>query len=400
MKNTSSRNSSHHGDHPADSRQKGFTLIEIVIAMALLAWVLGTSYEIFSNCIDTERKVIEITVPEKVGEGILTLMRRDLAGAVFKGCTEQLENQVFDGRSEGSDDQRADSVFFVSTVDPTPGGEFMEWDNLRTLTVVGYLLKQNDVSSKYPTYTLYRKEMIDFAKRDITNAPGLNYSIYDKVKSLKIQYFDGYNWWDEWDSRANIEEMLIRQQEENNLAGTQSNIPRVTGAVAAEEEGLAGELEQQAAAIPVAVRIELQIYSGSGNEILEKGKNNNRNPVVNTFTTMVPLLASRRIAIPIEDEDLAAAGGTGAGGAGEAGADGAVNTFGADLTKEGRGKGRGKGSLRDRLTERGGRGASGRGQNPGGRNPAPGVRERAMNALKGAGGASGATRSFGKGSPR
>ncbi len=400
MKNTSSRNSKLHGYHPAGSRQNGFTLIEIVIAMALLAWVLGTSYQIFSNCIDTERHVIEITVPEKVGEGILSLMRRDLAGAVFKGCTEQLNNQVFDGRSEGSENQEDDSVYFVSTVDPTPGGDFMEWDNLRTLTVVGYHLKANQVSSRYPTYTLYRKEMIDFAKRDITNAPGLNYSIYDKVKSLRIEYFDGYSWWDEWDSRKNIEEMLIRQEEESSLAGTRSNIPRVTGDVAAEEEGLAGEQEQQAAAIPVAVRIELQIYSGSGNEILEKGKDNDRNPVVNTFTTMVPLLASRRIAIPIEDEDLAAAGGAGGAGGREAGADGAVNTFGADLTKDGRGEGRGKGSLRDRLTERGGRGASGRGQNPRGRNPAPGLRERAMNAVKGAGGPSGAARSFGKGSPR
>lgn len=398
MKNTSSRNSKHHGYHPAGSRQNGFTLIEIVIAMALLAWVLSTSYQIFSNCIDTERHVIEITVPEKVGEGILTLMRRDLAGAVFRGCTEQLDNQVFDGRSEGNDDQQDDSVYFVSTVDPTPGGDFMEWDNLRTLTVVGYHLKPNQVSSRYPTYTLYRKEMIDFAKRDITNAPGLNYSIYDKVKSLSIEYFDGYTWYPEWDSRENIERMLIQQEDENNLAGTRSNIPRVTGDTAAEEEGLAGDLEQQAAAIPVAVRIELQIYSGTGNEILEKGKNNDKKPVVNTFTTMVPLLASRRIAIPIEEEDLAAAGGTGAGGAGEAGADGAVNTFGADLTKDGRGQGRGKGSLRDRLTERAGRGASGRGNGAGGRNPAPGVRERAMNAVKGAGGASGATRSFGKGS--
>ena len=400
MKNTSSRNSKLHGYHPAGSRQNGFTLIEIVIAMALLAWVLGTSYQIFSNCIDTERHVIEITVPEKVGEGILSLIRRDLAGAVFKGCTEQLNNQVFDGRSEGSENQEDDSVYFVSTVDPTPGGDFMEWDNLRTLTVVGYHLKPNQVSSRYPTYTLYRKEMIDFAKRDITNAPGLNYSIYDKVKSLRIEYFDGYNWRDEWDSRKNIEEMLIRQEEESSLAGTRSNIPRVTGDVAAEEEGLAIDQEQQAAAIPVAVRIELQIYSGSGNEILEKGKGNDRKPVVNTFTTMVPLLASRRIAIPIEDEDLAAAGGAGGAGGREAGADGAVNTFGADLTKDGRGKGRGKGSLRDRLTERGGRGASGRGQNPRGRNPAPGVKERAMNAVKGAGGAAGATRSFGKGSPR
>ena len=128
--------------------------------------------------------------------------------------------------------------------------------------------------------------------------------------------------------------------------------------------------------------------------------NNNKNPVVNTFRTMVPLLASRRISIPIEDEDLAAAGGAAGGAAGAAGADGAVNTFGADLTKDGRGKGPGKGSLRDRLTERGGRGASGRGRNLGGRNAAQGLKDRALNAVKGAGGAAGATRSFGKGGSR
>ena len=174
MKNTTSRPTHRHDNDPAGSRRGGFTLIEVVIALGMLVMVLVMSYQIFSNCIDTERRVIEITVPEKVGEGILTLMRKDLAGAVFKGCTEQLDNQVFDGRTEGTEDAWQDSVFFVSTVDPTPGGDFMEWDNLRTLTVVGYMLRPNQLSSKYPTYTLYRKEMIDFAKRDITHPPGLN----------------------------------------------------------------------------------------------------------------------------------------------------------------------------------------------------------------------------------
>ena len=57
-----------------------------------------------------------------------------------------------------------------------------------------------------------------------------------------------------------------------------------------------------------------------------------------------------------------------------------MSTFGADLTKRGRGE-RGKGSLRDKLAERPGRGA-GRGQGRGGRNPAPGIRDKAVNALK------------------
>lgn len=386
-----------HSHFTAASRRGGFTLIEVVIALGMLVMVLVMSYQIFSNCIDTEKKIIEITIPEKVGEGILTLMRRDLAGTVFKGCTEQFDNLVFVGEDGGVEDEEKDSVYFVSTVDPTPGENFMEWDNLRTLTVVSYRLAPNQLSRKYPTHTLYRKEMIDFARRDITNAPGLNYSIYDKVKSLRIEYFDGESWSDEWDSRANIEAELSRQEEENSLAGSRSNIPRVTGDVPAEEEGIPGEQEPQAAAIPVAVRIELQIYSGSGSRILEKGGD----PVVNRFTTLVPLLASRRLPIPIEDEDLASQGNAdGAGGSGAAGADGAVNTFGADLTKQqGRGQRGGKGSLRDRLTQRAGRGASGRGEGRGGRNPAPGVGDRALNAIKGRLPA-GATSGFGKGGPR
>ena len=46
-------------------------------------------------------------------------------------------------------------------------------------------------------------------------------------------------------------------------------VARVTSDVASEEEGLPIDQEQQAAAIPVAVRIQLQIYSGTGDEILE-----------------------------------------------------------------------------------------------------------------------------------
>ena len=144
MKNTSSRNSNHHGYHPAGSRQTGFTLIEVVIALFMLAMVLVMSYQIFSNCINTERKIIEITVPEKVGEGILTLMRRDLAGAVFKGCTEALDNQVFVGLDNPGQDGDADSIYFVTTVDPTPredtliGSDVLEDIIIRTPTLDYY----------------------------------------------------------------------------------------------------------------------------------------------------------------------------------------------------------------------------------------------------------------------
>ncbi len=374
---------------PRGGLQEGFTLMEIVIVMAMLVVVLVTAYNIFLNCIETERKVEELSVPEKVGEGILTLMRRDLAGAVFKGCTEALDNQVFVGLDNPGQDGDADSLYFVTTVDPTPREEDLaDWESIRTLTMVGYRLEANQNSA----YTLYRKEIVEFGRQDITNAPGLNYNVYDKVKSLNIEFFDGYEWFTDWDSVAAIEEQQrLQQQEQDDLRS--GNIPTVSNPAAAEgDEELLGEVQQQAAPIPTAVRITLEIYSGTGNKLNER----NDQPVVRKFTTLVPLLASKRLALPIDDEALAGEGGAGGGRAGDGGQDGAVNTFGADLTKKGRGGERGKGSLRDKLAERPGRG-SGRGQGRGGRNPAPGIRDKAINALKNNLPSGGRTNTFGGG---
>ena len=361
---------------PRGDLQEGFTLMEIVIVMAMLVVVLVTAYNIFLNCIETEKKIEELSVPEKVGEGILTLMRRDLAGAVFKGCTEARDNPVFVGLDNPGQDGDADSIYFVTTVDPTPREENLnDWENIRTLTMGGYRLEANQNSAN----TLYRKEIVEFGRQDITNAPGLNYNVYDKVKSLNIEFFDGYEWFTDWDSVAAIEEQQrLQQQEQDDLrGGTNSNIPTVSNPAAAEgDEELLGEVQQQAAPIPTAVRVTLEIYSGTGDELNER----NGQPVVRKFTTLVPLLASKRLALPIEDEALAGEGGAGGGRAGGNGQDGAVSTFGADLTKQGRGE-RGKGSLRDKLAERPGCG-SGRSQGRGGRNPAPGIREKAVNALR------------------
>ena len=110
----------HRNHASANTRRMGFTLMEVVIVMAVLGGVLIVSYRIFVNCLDTARRVEKDTVPEKVGEGILTLMRRDLSGTVFKGCTEALNKQGFIGEDRHGQDGDEDSIHFVSTVDPTP----------------------------------------------------------------------------------------------------------------------------------------------------------------------------------------------------------------------------------------------------------------------------------------
>ena len=63
-------------------------------------------------------------------------------------------------------------------------------------------------------------------------APGLNLEIYDKVKSLDFEYFDGYVWLAEWSSEEQIlaqEQLLLeeaqRQEElQNQVSRVSENI--------------------------------------------------------------------------------------------------------------------------------------------------------------------------------
>ena len=294
-------------------RRVGFTLIEVVVVLTMLVLVLTAAYSILNNVMKTERYVERMTLPEKVGEAILTQMRGDFSSCFYRGLTEQLHREVFMGENEESADGHSDRVRFLTTAEPTnligATSYDQEIEDLRTVTVVSYFLEQNPNVEGYTAYRLYRKEVSDFSGGNVLDAPGLNIEIYDKVRSFNVEYYDGYEWDVVWDSVQRIQEQEIMIQEaETAGASLQNRLARVTeeaeAAAAAEEMG---ETVLPPAAIPTAVRIEVQVYGGIGNEVFEE----NDEPVLRTFRTIVPLFASLRLPIQIDEAELA----EGAGGA-------------------------------------------------------------------------------------
>ena len=322
-------------------RAGGFTLLELVIVMAMLVLVLMTAYQILNNCLQTERHVERLTVPEKVGEGIISLLRRDLGGIFYRGLTEQLDRQVFLGRTSDSGEGHMDDLRFLTTVPPTrqrePGSYQDDIDSLQTITVIGYHLEPNPDIRTYRTYRLYRRELSDLNVLNPLESGGLNLEVYDKVKSFNVEYYDGYEWLVEWDSRVQIEaqtqmmisEAQLRAQGQDQVAqlntprgATAANTSRAGAAATAQgSEGLARPAILPPAAIPSAIRIELEIYGGTGNEIHEvEGQ-----PVVRRFRTIVPILAAVRIPLQLDqaaelaggaasDDPMAEAGGGGVAG--------------------------------------------------------------------------------------
>lgn len=320
-------------------RHRGFTLIEVVIVLGMLVMVLFTAYQILTNALESEKDVERLALREKVGEAIVAIIRRDLAGTFFRGMTEQLNNQVFVGIDNGIHDQ----IQFLTTVDPTPQEDPLEWDgflDLRTVCAVGYFLEPSRVSRKYnDTYTLYRKEVTDFSSGLVLEAPGLNQEIYDKVKALDIKYYDGWEWRDDWNSELEIlahEEEIIAAENEQNRG--QATLARVSDPL--DESGELGP-ELPPSPVPVAVRIEISIYIGTGDTIFEV----NHEPEVRTFSTTIQLLAAQRIPIQVEDQEVEGDPGLDGGEGSMAGVKtfGASPTAGPDPSRGGRGARGGRG---------------------------------------------------------
>lgn len=337
---------------------KGFTLIELVLALALLVIILSTAYSIIVDSLQADQNLDRLTVPEKVGEGLLSLMRRDLGGTFFRN----MGTRVFHVEDGGEAPDARDELRFVSTVEPTPldSGATDDPLRLRTMTGIVYFVRPSELPDGLEGYTLFRKEIVEFDPIDPLLSPGVNYELYSNVRYFSVECFNGWAWIPDWDS----EQSIIAEQDEafNEEAG--DSIARVSDptatpnalanapGVGTDQLGVSGALLPPAA-VPVAVRVELGIY------VMSRGKallDADGNPLIKKFSTVVPILTAQRLALQLDDGmDELEGEGAAAGGAAS------IETGGAALSggPGGRGTG-GRGAGGRGAGGRGGRGAGGR----------------------------------------
>ena len=342
------------GTAPARRGRVGFTLIELVLALALLVIVLSTAYSIIVDSLQADQNLDRLTVPEKVGEGLLSLVRRDLGGTFFRN----MGTRVFQVEDGGAVPDARDELRFISTVEPTPIDTSGTGDpfRLRTMTGIVYFLRPSQLAGGLEGYTLFRKEIVEFDPMEPLASPGVNYELYSHVRYFSIECFDGWGWFENWDSEARILEeqdaALEGVDEDTGIARVSD--PTATPGALASAPGVAtdqpgGMSLLPVAAVPVAVRVELGIYSMSRGKPL---RDPNGDPIIKKYSTIVPILSAQRVPLQMDD-------GTG-GLEGEGGAAGDGNTAGVEnpsgLTLPGGAGGRGPGGR----VGAGGRGASGR----------------------------------------
>ena len=159
---------------------KGLTLIEILITMAILALVLTMVYTVLMSTLNARDLIEEKTHTDKIASRLLFMLKRDIQAAYLYS----LEGAYFSGKSSRID--------FITNVD-----SFVANDDIKSdLCEVGYFLRNADEGCM----KLLRRE--DFF---IDNAPqqgGYAIKLYDRVASMKFKYIGLNGIKESWDSKS------------------------------------------------------------------------------------------------------------------------------------------------------------------------------------------------------
>jgi general secretion pathway protein J len=176
---------------------KGFTLIEVLLAMAILAVVITVVYGSFSTASRNIEQAEESRNDTDVARALLSRLSDDLANAYVN--TPLAKTTVFYGKMEetesGSEKFRHDSISLTTLTNwRRPDTKEMElWE-------VGYFFKEKPEGQGY---ALYRREKRVLDKDIPVLEGGDEYEMTDRVESLQLRYYNVMNkqWGDDWDTR-------------------------------------------------------------------------------------------------------------------------------------------------------------------------------------------------------
>lgn len=182
---------------PRKNLKGGFTLMEILVTVVILALLLTGVYMVLLGTIRTVGRIEYITQRAEIGPGILQIVARDFEHAVIPGGRAA---SAFKGVSQGYVGFATDRADFVTNVpalgiDDRRAGNPDEPPRPAPMNEVGYRVES---ASGRGLYKLFRRE--DYFVDGEPLRGGTLYELYDRVHSFSLEYFDGRRWLRDWDS--------------------------------------------------------------------------------------------------------------------------------------------------------------------------------------------------------
>lgn len=173
-------------------RKSGFTLVELMLAVLILAIMMSIVYGVVVGTVTAARRVEEVTASSEVGPAILTRIRADLESAFLPK-----EGEFFLGSKRAGGGEGRDRLDFISSELAYGSENDLEEPRFHCINEVGYQVLD---SKKDPDAgILYRREDF-FIDADPLKGGHLT-EMYDRVRSLSFRYYDGEEWKPEWSSK-------------------------------------------------------------------------------------------------------------------------------------------------------------------------------------------------------
>jgi len=183
----------------------GFTLLEVLLAMAILSVIMTVIYASFSTAGRNIEQAETIRDESDLARTLIARLSDDIANAyvnpfmntpttvtIFYGKKEEAEF----GTGPGNEKVRHDSISLTTLTNwRKPDSKEMElWE-------VGYFFKEQPDGKGY---ALFRREKRELSKDTPALEGGDEYEITDRVESIKFTYLNNSLTWTDngWDSRS------------------------------------------------------------------------------------------------------------------------------------------------------------------------------------------------------
>jgi type II secretion system protein J len=166
-------------------RQRGFTLIEIIIATSLFTLLMASYYTVVMNVMILEETARDQRAFSSVGPAILDLVEDDLLSVYTH--PRALGAYPFRGEDDSLASEAADELNFVVTRDSIHREDFHDDDTWVRSPVneVGYKLKRAD-SRSGDVRRLFRREA--YYVDSTPQQGGDYYEVYDRVIAFDVVY--------------------------------------------------------------------------------------------------------------------------------------------------------------------------------------------------------------------
>ena len=174
-------------------REGGFTLVELMLSILLLAIIMAIVYGVVVSTVEAAQRVEEINQASEIGPAILAQVRADLESAFLPA--KDGENFVSISRKGSTGDR--DRVDFIGARMAYGARKEGEDPAFHSVNELGYQVVDNPRDSS--TGILYRRE--DYF---IDNEPlrgGHLTEMYDRVRHFHLEFYTGDKWIPDWNSK-------------------------------------------------------------------------------------------------------------------------------------------------------------------------------------------------------